>query len=94
MKLNFYWNHLSYDLLKHLVEEFALKHEWFQTVAVEMAEYQKDLKEFRKHTTLALFCKAHPCALHEDPPPHFRKMVIKFHWPETATLEDVEMFRR
>ena len=93
-KLNFYWNYLSYDLLEHLIGELKLKHEWFQTVAREMAVYKKDLEEFRKHTKLVLFCEADPHTLDEDPPPRFRKMVVKFDWPETATLEDVEKFRR
>ena len=59
-----------------------------------MAVYQKDLEAFKKGTTLMLFVEADPCTLDEDPPPGFRKMVVKFDWPETATLEDVEKFRR
>ena len=93
-KLNLYWTYLSYGLLEHLVEELALKHNWFQTVAGEMAVYKKDLEEFRKRTILVLFCEADPRPLDEDPPPGFRKMVVKFDWPRTATLEDVEKFRR
>ena len=92
--LNFYWNYLAPDLLDHLITELAKKHDSFQTVAGEMAVYQNDLEEFRKHTTLMLFVEADPCTLDEDPPPGFRKMVVKFDWPETATLEDVEKFRR
>ena len=49
--------------------------------------------EFKKGMTLTLFGEADPCTLDEDPPPGFRKMVVKFDWPETATLEDVEKFR-
>ena len=93
-KLNFYWNYLSYDLLEHLIEELALKHDWFQTVAGEMAVYKKDLEDFRKHTTLVLYCEVDPRTLDEDPPPRFRKMVVKFDLPGTATLEDLEEFRR
>ena len=93
-KLNLYWNYLIYDLLENLVEELTLEHEWFQTVAGEMTVYKKDLEEFRRHTTLALFCEADPHTLNEDPPPGFRKLVVKFDWTETTTLEDVEKFRR
>ncbi|CAI8053745.1 hypothetical protein GBAR_LOCUS29368, partial [Geodia barretti] len=93
-KLNLYWTYLSYGLLEHLVDELALKHNWFQTAAGEMTAYKKDLEEFRKRTTLVLFCEADPRVLDEDPPPGFRKMVVKFDWPQTATLEDVEKFRR
>ena len=93
-KLNLYWTYLSYGLLEHLVKELALNHNWFQTVAGEMAVYKKDLEEFRKRTILELFCEADPRPHDEDPPPGFRKMVVEFDWPETATLEDVEKFRR
>ena len=91
--LNFYWSYLACDLLDHLIRELAKKHKFFSTVAGEMALYKKDLLEFRKRTTLELFCKAEPNT-EEDPPPGFRKLVVKFDWPETATLEDVEKFRR
>ena len=92
--LNFYWNYLAPDLLDHLIRELAKKHDWFQTVAGEIAVYNKDLEEFKKGTTLMLFVEADPCTLNEDPPPGFRMMVVKFDWPDTATLEDVEKFRR
>ena len=92
--LNFYWNYLAPDLLDHLIIELAKKHGWFQTVAGEMAAYKRNLEEFRKNTTLILFVEADPRTLDEDPPPGFRKMVVKLDWPETATLEDVEKFRR
>ena len=93
-KLNLYWNYLIYDLLENLVEELTLEHEWFQTVAGEMAVYKNDLEEFRRRTTLLLFCEADPRTLDEDPPPGFRKMVVKFDWTEATTLEDLEEFRR
>ena len=92
--LNFYWNYLAYDLLDYLIRELAKKHDFFLTVAVEMSMYKKDLHEFRKRTKLVQFCQADPNPLDEDPPPGFRKMVVKFDWPQTKTLEDVENFRR
>ena len=92
--LNFYWNYLAPDLLDHLIGELTKKHEDFNTTASEMTAYKKDLEEFKKRTTLVLFCEADPRPLDEDPPPGFRKMVVKFDWPRTATLEDVEKFRR
>ena len=92
--LNFYWNYLAPDLLDHLIGELTKKHEDFNTTASEMTAYKKDLEEFKKRTTLVLFCEADPRSLDEDPPPGFRKMVVKFEWSRTATLEDVEKFRR
>ncbi|CAI8043795.1 hypothetical protein GBAR_LOCUS24302, partial [Geodia barretti] len=92
--LNFYWNYLAPDLLDHLIGELTKKHEDFNTTASEMTAYKKDLEEFKKRTALVLFCEADPRPLDDDPPPGFRKMVVKFDWPRTATLEDVEKFRR
>ena len=56
--------------------------------------YKKDLQQLRKQTTLELFCLVVPSTLDDDPPPGFRKMIVKFHWPKTVTLEDVEVFRK
>ena len=92
--LNFYWNFLSCDLLDHLITELAKKHKTFHPITTEMELYKRDLHEFRKHTTLDLFCLAEPRPLEEDPPPGFSKIVVKFDWPPTRTLEDVEIFRR
>ena len=57
-----------------------------------MAEYKKEIHEFRKCTTLKLFCLAVPGTV-ATPPPGFSTMVTKHHWPDTVTLEDVEKFR-
>ena len=92
--LNFYWDYLSYDLLDQLIEELTEKNKAFLSIAGEMAVYKKDLQQFRKHTTLELFCLAEPSTLDDDPPPGFRRMIVKFNWPKTVTLEDVEVFRK
>ena len=92
--LNLYWNYLSYHLLEQLIEALNLEEPAFDSVAAEMAVYKKDLHHFMRQTSLVLFCEAETTTLEEDPPPGFRKMVVKFDWPETATLEDVEKFRR
>ena len=91
--LNLYWNYLSYHLLEQLIEALNLEEPAFDSVAAEMAVYKKDLHHFMSQTSLVLFCEAETMTL-EDPPPGFRKMVVKFDWPKTATLEDVEKFRR
>ena len=92
--LNLYWSYLAYDLLDQLIESLALENISFESVAGVMAVYKKDLQQFRKHTTLELFCQAEPSTLDDDPPPGFRKMMVKFDWPKTVTLEDVEVFRK
>ena len=59
----------------------------------QMDSYKKDLKRFRKHTRLELFCQAENGSI-DDPPTQFKDMVVKFNWPITTTLEDVEIFRQ
>ena len=57
-----------------------------------MAEYKRDLQFFRQRTTLKLFCLAQPDVTGDDPPPGFKKMVGKYDWPDTVTLEHIEKF--
>ena len=90
--LNFYWNYLAYDLLDQLIKELTTKESSFGVVGKKMAEYKKDLQNFRERTTLEHFSQAQPCMV-DDPPPGFQKMVVKHNWPKTVTLEDVEKFR-
>ena len=104
-ELNYYWNYLSYHLLDHLIEEVSrtyhllteeenVEHPQSLTdVKRQMNLYKTDLKEFRKRTPLKLFCQVERVNV-QDPPPGFRKMVIEFDWPDTTTLEDVEIFRK
>ena len=92
-ELNLHWNYLSYDLLDQLIEELTLKDGAFESVGGEMAEYKREIHEFRKRTTLKLFCLADPYT-EENPPPGYRKMVTKHQWPDTTTLEEVEQFRK
>ena len=95
--LNLHWNYLAYDLLDQLIEELTLKYDIilfvYRNVFEEMAEYKREIQKFRKRTTLKLFCQAMPHSV-EDLPPGFRTRVIKHKWPNTITLEDVEVFRK
>ena len=91
--LNLYWNYLSPDLLDQLLEELCKKESSFKTISEEMGRYKSDLQKFRQHTTLKLFCQA-DTSTECDPPPEFRRIVVKHDWPDTVTLEDVEKFRR
>ena len=104
-QLNLHWNYLSYHLLDHLIKEVSLKYQYYtevkgkavkdslKDVKQQMSLYKRDLKRFRKHTPLKLFCQAEKWRI-DDPPPGFRKMVVKYDWPITTTLEDVEIFRQ
>ena len=91
--LNLYWNYLSPDLLDQLLEELIQKESSFEAIVKEMEKYKTDLQKFRQQTTLKLFCQA-DTSTEWDPPPEFRKIVVKHDWPDTVTLEDVEKFRR
>ena len=93
-KLNLYWNYLAYNLLDQFIEELTLKNDCFEKVSGEMAEYKTDLQVFRKSTTLELFCQAQSEHTGNDPPPGFKKIIVKHEWPQTVTLEYVENFRQ
>ena len=104
-ELNFHWNYLSYHLLDHLIKEVSLKYQFLtdvegktvkqsvRDVKRQMSLYKRDLKRFRQQTLLEVFCRAENWST-DDPPPEFRKMVVKFNWSITTTLEDVEIFRQ
>ena len=93
-KLNLYWNYLAFNLLDQFVEELTLKDDNFKSVAGQMAEYKNDLQDFRKSTMLELFCQTQPEDTDDEPPPGFKKIVVKHSWPKAITLEHVEKFRR
>jgi hypothetical protein len=88
-----YWDYLSFDQLAILVKELCSHNASFIPIEDEITVYKKDLRDFKMHTTLTLFCQALP---HEDydPPQIILKMVTEYQWPETVTLEDVEMFMK
>ena len=71
-----------------------MKDKAFKAIGGEMEMYTNDLQKFRQHTTLELFCQTNTTSTECDPPPGFRKMVVKHNWPNTVTLEDVEKFRQ
>ena len=106
--LNLYWNYLAYHLLDHIiVEVFQTYHyltdaegktikQSLTDIKGRMESYKTDVRHFRIHTTLQLFCEAQKEKI-DDTPPSFREIVVKHNWSEhthTATLEEVEMFRR
>ena len=92
--LNLYWNYLNFDLLEQLIEVLNLERTEFDSVATEMAEYKKQLENFRRSTALELFCQAASSEPQSKIPTEFKEMVVKFEWPEDVTLENVEEFRQ
>ena len=91
--LNLYWNYLSPDLLDQLLEELIQVECSFKPIGEEMKKYKTDLQKFRQRTTLKHFCQS-DTSTECNPPSGFQVMVVKHNWPDTATLEDVEKFRR
>ena len=76
--------------------EIRTMEQLFTDVIGKMEQYKTDLKCFRVRTPLWLFCEAQEDEI-DDPPPTFRKIVVKHNWSDstsTATLEDVEIFRQ
>jgi hypothetical protein len=86
--MNFHWNYLNTPVMENLAQKFDL-----EEVKVEMETYKSELRQFRRAAPLALFAQAH-MRRHVDPPPHFRRFVIEFDWPENVTLQNVEEFRQ
>ena len=94
-KLNLYWNYLAYDLLDQLIEELTEEVNSFRAISEDMVGYKSDLRKFRKRTRLRLFCQAqNGSTAGEEPPPGFKRVVVKHKWPKGVTLEYVETFRR
>ena len=86
-----YLDYLSYDLLDTLLEKVTPLNDSFQSVRSEMDLYKQDLQEFRKRTSLELYCQIVPFEKY-DHLPNIRKLVVAHRWPNTVTLEDVQMF--
>ena len=86
-----YLDYLSYDLLDMLLEKVTPLNDSFQSVRSEMDLYKQDLQEFRKRTSLELYCQIVPYEKY-DHLPNVRKLVVAHRWPNTVTLEDVQMF--
>ena len=100
--LNFYWNYLSYYLLVHLIKKVSGAHQSDikekiakQSLEEQMSLYKGDLAQFRKKTSVLMFCQAEKWRVRvEDPPPGFRALVVDYNWSNTPTLDDVENFRQ
>ena len=92
--LNLYWNYLAFDLLEQLIEVLNLERTEFDPITSEMADYKRDLEDFRRSTALEVFCQAETPRLEANIPEGFKEVVIKFGWPRDVNLEKVEEFRQ
>ena len=88
--LNLYWNYLSFNLLKELLDEHALK--GCSHAKNEIVVYMEEVERFRQGTTLLLYCHV---VLHTGfAPPGFQRMLTEHEFTETATLQSLEDFRK
>ena len=99
------WNYLAYHLLDHLIVELSRTYQYITDAEGKTMEqsltdikgrmelYKTELRHFRIHTSLRLFCEAQKEKI-DDPPPGFKKIVDIHNWSGPATLEDVEIFRQ
>jgi hypothetical protein len=88
--LNLYWNYLSFNLLKELLDEHALKD--CSHAKNEIVVYMEEVERFRQDTSLLLYCRA---VCHTGfAPPGFQTMVTEHEFTETATLQSLEDFRK
>lgn len=98
--LDLYWNYLAHDLLDQLIQQLNVTENQssFKTICKDMLTYNTDLQKFKKCTKLELFCQVavsdYDDSTEDDPPPGFRKLVVRHQWRNTATLDDVEQFRK
>ena len=92
-QLDPYWDYFSFDLLSNFLKELTLQNDCFIPIEETITVYNKDMQEFKAHTTLTLFCQVVP---HEEyePSKSFSKMVTEYQWPETVTLEDINRFQK
>ena len=77
-------------------DEIKTMEQLFTDIVGKMEQYKTDLQCFRICTPLWLFCEAQEDEI-DDPPPTFRKIVVKHNWSDrtsTVTLEEVEKFRQ
>ena len=67
----------------------------FRFLKARMNDYKKEVKMFRRSTTLAIFCRTIPNMDSRQTyiPSQMIKKVADHEWPATITLENVEEFR-
>ena len=95
-RLSEYWDHFNYHLLERLIMapriETHIDKSKCSLLQTNMNEYVQEMEDFRKHTTIGVYCEV--CAMQEmEVPRGFMKKVTKHNWSEMNTLQDVEDFR-
>ena len=60
-----------------------------------MVAYRKDIERFKERTPLKLFCVVEQKKIfQDDPTPGFSKLIMRFKWPENATLKVIDTFQQ
>ena len=90
--LDKYCNYLTYDLLDKLILQLSYRYYSFQSIKTQIQAYKKEVRLFKKSTTLKIFCGGHINIRYVHP--RIRKHVKSYNWPKNVTLESVEGFRQ
>ena len=87
-----YCNFLAYDLLDKLILQLSYRFYSFHGIRTQLQAYKKEVRLFKKSTTLKIFCDGH--TNDRTVPLRIAKKVSAYNWPNRITLENVEVFRQ
>ena len=92
--LHCHWEYLNCDILGILITEFCRSLSSPCELVQQFAVYKRDLRQFMKHTTVSLFCKANKDMGYQESPNGFLKLYSRHVWRPPITLEKIDDFRR
>ena len=98
-KLGKYWDHFNYYLLEKFIMASGVETLFGGNSRIcyglkdRMKQYVEEIKHFRRHTTIKVYCKAITQPDCKRLPKGFRKLVKKSK-SNLKTLQDVELFRQ
>ena len=86
-----HWDYLNPDMYAVLISDFSL-----HSLQEQLEEYQRELDEFFKETSVKQFIDVIPNKTHTiaNIPEEFKSLVTKHNWKPPIYLKDVEIFRR
>ena len=85
-RLSSYWNFLNFDLLEHVISNFA-----GEDLKREMKSYKHDLQLFRNSIRLCDFIDYLPVSKEPSPEMNFKRLSVALKWDwNSCTLEDLD----
>ncbi len=86
--LNFYLSFMDFSLLEHIIEQFGS-----DSLKRDMSSYAEDMRQFRMYTPVSEALDHLPKL--SNAPADYSRLTVKFNYDiHTATLEDLEMYRK